>query len=61
MTLEEKIKFQIGDLVIACSTLKDQLEAAQAEVKRLKDLYEPEERVKGNGHQQPEAGANLGR
>jgi hypothetical protein len=51
MSIEEKIKFQLGDLMMACTALKEQLDEANAEIKRLRDKYElPEGINKSNGH-----------
>jgi hypothetical protein len=35
MTVEDKIKFQIGDLIVATVVLKDQLDKANERIKEL--------------------------
>lgn len=42
-SVEDKVKFQLGDLIIAIITLKDQLDKAIARVNELEIKYEPKE------------------
>ena len=55
MTIEEKVKFQLGDLLMTCTALKEQLDEANAEIARLKAEKTAEQQViKPNGGRKSE-------